>query len=183
MKGTRPVVLVAIDWYLPAYRAGGPIRSIANLVAALGDEIDFRIVCGNRDLGESEDLPVKANTWTTFGKSQVQYLPHKRLDGRQVERTYSRKFSPTVSTSTACIAGLSADFLGRWPGKWVSPQRSLHGACSVPEPCPSNRCENALGCSFSNSPVLTKTSPGTPAQSKKRRKSNGGSPERTSESP
>ena len=74
-KATRPVVLVAIDWYLPAYRAGGPIRSIANLVAALGDEIDFRIVCGNRDLGESEDLQVKANTWTTFGKSQVQYLP------------------------------------------------------------------------------------------------------------
>ena len=64
IEGKRPVVLVAIDWYLPAYRAGGPIRSIANLVAALGDEIDFRIVCGNRDLGDSQDLPIQTEIWT-----------------------------------------------------------------------------------------------------------------------
>ena len=30
--------------YLPGFKAGGPIRSIANLAAELGDEIDFRIV-------------------------------------------------------------------------------------------------------------------------------------------
>ena len=71
----RPVVLVAIDWYLPAYRAGGPIRSIANLVAALGDEIDFRIVCGNRDLGDVEDLPVPTRCWTPLHNASVQYLP------------------------------------------------------------------------------------------------------------
>lgn len=71
----RPVVLVAIDWYLPAFRAGGPIRSIANLVAALGGDIDFRIVCGNRDLGAHEPLPVDLDTWHTVGKAQVLYLP------------------------------------------------------------------------------------------------------------
>jgi glycosyltransferase involved in cell wall biosynthesis len=70
---SRPVVLVAIDWYLPAFRAGGPIRSIANLMAALGDEIDFRIVCGNRDLGTEEPLEVP-NGWTAVGKAQVRYL-------------------------------------------------------------------------------------------------------------
>ena len=75
IEGKRPVVLVAIDWYLPAYRAGGPIRSIANLVAALGDEIDFRIVCGNRDLGDVEDLPVPAGCWTPLHNASVQYLP------------------------------------------------------------------------------------------------------------
>ena len=75
IEGKRPVVLVAIDWYLPAYRAGGPIRSIANLVAALGDEIDFRIVCGNRDLGDVEDLPVPTRCWTPLHNASVQYLP------------------------------------------------------------------------------------------------------------
>ena len=74
-KATRPVVLVAIDWYLPAYRAGGPIRSIANLVAALGDEIDFRIVCGNRALGASEALPVQTGVWHKLNGAVVQYLP------------------------------------------------------------------------------------------------------------
>ena len=71
----RPVVLVAIDWYLPAYQAGGPIRSIANLVSALGEEIDFRIVCGNRDLGASGPLPVPTGTWQSQGNATVLYLP------------------------------------------------------------------------------------------------------------
>ena len=70
---SRPVVLIAIDWYLPAFRAGGPIRSVSNLVAALGDEIDFHIVCGNRDLNADEPLDVP-NGWTTAGKAQVRYL-------------------------------------------------------------------------------------------------------------
>lgn len=70
----RPLVLVAMDWYLPAYRAGGPVRSIANLVAALGDDVDFRIVTGNRDLGTDAPLPVAPDTWHTVGKAQVLYL-------------------------------------------------------------------------------------------------------------
>ena len=71
----RPVVLVAIDWYLPAYRAGGPIRSVANLVAALGDDLDFRIVCGDRDLGAADPLPVEMDQWQPHGKASILYLP------------------------------------------------------------------------------------------------------------
>ena len=37
-------ILVFIDWYLPGYRAGGPIQSIANLVNHLDDELDISIV-------------------------------------------------------------------------------------------------------------------------------------------
>lgn len=72
---SRPVVLVAIDWYLPAYKAGGPIRSISNLVVTLGDTIDFRIVCGDRDLGANAPLPVEMNQWQTMDKAQVLFLP------------------------------------------------------------------------------------------------------------
>ena len=73
-KTPRPLVLVALDWYLPAYRAGGPVRSMANLVEALGDDIDFRIVTGDRDLGADAPLPVRTGTWHTVGKAQVLYL-------------------------------------------------------------------------------------------------------------
>ena len=73
-EAPRPLVLVALDWYLPAYRAGGPVRSIANLVEALGDDIDFRIVTGDRDLGADAPLPVRHGTWHTVGKAQVLYL-------------------------------------------------------------------------------------------------------------
>ena len=93
----RPVVLVAIDWYLPAYRAGGPIRSVANLVAALGDDLDFRIVCGDRDLGAADLLPVEMDQWQPHGKASILYLPGH--SGRPAAgRRSSEKSSRTDST-------------------------------------------------------------------------------------
>ena len=47
-------VLLFIDWYLPGYRAGGPIRSMANMVATLKDAIDFTIVTRDRDYKSDE---------------------------------------------------------------------------------------------------------------------------------
>lgn len=93
---SRPTVLVAIDWYLPAFRAGGPIRSIANLVTALGDEIDFRIVCGDRDLGANAPLPIDLDTWHTVGKAHVLYLS---------------KTDWTAARWTALLSGIQPDLL------------------------------------------------------------------------
>lgn len=71
----KPVVLTFIGSYLPGYKAGGPIRSVANLVANLGEEIDFRILTRDRDLGD--DAPyadVATGSWLQVGQGQVQYL-------------------------------------------------------------------------------------------------------------
>ena len=45
----KPQVLVFIDWYKPYYKAGGPVRSMVNLVEHLSDRIDFHIVTSDRD--------------------------------------------------------------------------------------------------------------------------------------
>ncbi len=37
----RPHVGLFIDWYLPGFRAGGPIQSMANLVAHLSSDFRF----------------------------------------------------------------------------------------------------------------------------------------------
>ena len=37
-------IVVFIDWYKPAYKAGGPISSIYNLIELLGDEMEFYVV-------------------------------------------------------------------------------------------------------------------------------------------
>ena len=50
----KPVILIFIDWYLPAYKAGGPVRSIANLVENLKNDFIFKIVTGDRDLGDTK---------------------------------------------------------------------------------------------------------------------------------
>ncbi|MEY3351632.1 MAG: hypothetical protein RIQ50_1743 [Bacteroidota bacterium] len=39
------------DWYKPAFRAGGPIRSIVNLVERYAEEYDFYVYTSSSDLG------------------------------------------------------------------------------------------------------------------------------------
>jgi glycosyltransferase involved in cell wall biosynthesis len=75
MTAPRPVILIFVRHYLPGFRCG-PIRSVANLVAELGDRFDFRIVTLDRDAGETApyaDL-VTDGAWRRVGKAEVLYL-------------------------------------------------------------------------------------------------------------
>jgi glycosyltransferase involved in cell wall biosynthesis len=72
----RPIVLIFARYYLPGFLAGGPIRSLANLVQALGDEFDFRIVTLDRDAkARAAYSDVHCNVWTRVGKALVIYCP------------------------------------------------------------------------------------------------------------
>lgn len=76
---TRLAVLALSAQYLPGYRAGGPIRSLANLVQVLGDEFDFKIVTSDRDLGSSSPYPgISTGVWQQVGKAQVIYVDSNR---------------------------------------------------------------------------------------------------------
>lgn len=67
-------VLLFVAHYLPSYRSGGPVRSIANLVEALGDEIDFSIVTRDRDaLDEAPFAGIASDNWVKVGKARVWY--------------------------------------------------------------------------------------------------------------
>lgn len=62
-KGKKKV-LVFVDWYLPGYKAGGQIRSVASMVGHLKNEFEFRIITSDSDL--HADAPyenIKSNTW------------------------------------------------------------------------------------------------------------------------
>lgn len=61
-------------YYLPAFRGGGPIRSIAAMVAQHGQRLRFCILTSDRDWGESEPLPVPVDRWTPVEGAQVRYL-------------------------------------------------------------------------------------------------------------
>jgi len=75
MLRKRPVVLTLLSHYLPGFRAGGPIRTLANLVERLGDEFDFRILTSDRDLGdEAPYTGIQTDTWITQGKARVMYI-------------------------------------------------------------------------------------------------------------
>lgn len=72
---SRPIILTFVRCYLPGYKYGGPVQSIANMVEALGDEFEFRIVTSDRDFLEETPYPgITCNVWTRVGKAWVYYV-------------------------------------------------------------------------------------------------------------
>jgi len=64
MSSNIKTVLIFIDWYYPAFKAGGPITSIVNLVKLLKDQYRFYIVTGDMDLGSDKKLTgISTNQW------------------------------------------------------------------------------------------------------------------------
>ncbi len=70
----RKRVLVCTASYLPGYKSGGPIRSIANMVAHLSSHFDFYVVTRDRDATDTESYPgVIPNRWYRVGNARVLY--------------------------------------------------------------------------------------------------------------
>ncbi len=62
---SKPKVLAFIDWYKPYYKAGGPVRSMVNMVDHLGGRVQFNIVTGDRDyIAVNNEAGVLADQWT-----------------------------------------------------------------------------------------------------------------------
>jgi glycosyltransferase involved in cell wall biosynthesis len=73
-------ILIITPYYLPGFKAGGPVRSLANLIDQLGTEIDFRVIAGDRDLGESQPYAgLSSEVWQAVGKATVAYVPMSRV--------------------------------------------------------------------------------------------------------
>ncbi|MGA1224119.1 MAG: glycosyltransferase family 4 protein [Phycisphaerales bacterium] len=86
----RPTVLCFVDYYLPGYKAGGPTRTIINLVAGLGDEVDFRIVTRDRDMGSDQPYTgVAIDAWNSVGKAQVFYASPSTFSFSGIRRLIS----------------------------------------------------------------------------------------------
>lgn len=72
-------ILIFIDWYIPAYKAGGPVKSIANLIALLKHKVDFYIITGDRD--EGDIIPFSNlvfNKWHSNDGYKVIYLSKEK---------------------------------------------------------------------------------------------------------
>jgi glycosyltransferase involved in cell wall biosynthesis len=64
MPATKPHILILIDWFLPGYKAGGPIKSCANLVDHLKEDYDFWVITRDTDYCETEPYPtIEPDTW------------------------------------------------------------------------------------------------------------------------
>ena len=77
---TRHTVLVPCDFFLPGYRAGGVLRTVANMLALLGSEFRFRVVTRARDHATTEPYAnIETYTWLARNDSEVLYLSEAQL--------------------------------------------------------------------------------------------------------
>ena len=83
-----PKILIFIDWFIPGYKAGGPISSNANLINHLSNEFDFYVL--TRDTDYCEKVPYKniiSDTWNTLPNgAKVYYISNKSLTFKTIIR-------------------------------------------------------------------------------------------------
>lgn len=69
-------ILIFLKYFSPAYKAGGPIVTISNMMAYLKGKYEFYIVTSNFDIGDSNkcgfDLPT--NQWLISDNANIRYL-------------------------------------------------------------------------------------------------------------
>lgn len=83
----RKRILICIDWYEPGFKAGGPIRSIVNIVNALKDDFEFYILTSAYDLGEIEPYSdVLLNQWFDEDGVFIKYLDRTILNSGAIQR-------------------------------------------------------------------------------------------------
>jgi glycosyltransferase involved in cell wall biosynthesis len=59
-------IFISIPWFLPAFKAGGPIRSIANMIGTFNTNVEYYIFCGSTDVDGAELQVTEFNTWISY---------------------------------------------------------------------------------------------------------------------
>jgi len=78
-------ILCFIDFYLPGYKAGGPIKTLASMVENLG-ELEFNIVTRDRDLNDKNSyLSILINQWISNGRAKIFYASPDALTFRNIK--------------------------------------------------------------------------------------------------
>jgi glycosyltransferase involved in cell wall biosynthesis len=80
-------ILVVADFYLPGYKAGGPVRALENLARHLGHRLCFRLLTRDRDLGDVRPYEaILVDHWQEGEGMQIFYASPERLSLRKLAR-------------------------------------------------------------------------------------------------
>ena len=85
-------IFITLPWFLPAFRAGGPIQSVANLVKEFNEDVEYFIFCGDTDLNGAELENIEVNTWVRFNEhTHVWYAGPERISNTLVQQVEALK--------------------------------------------------------------------------------------------
>jgi glycosyltransferase involved in cell wall biosynthesis len=88
-------IFITIPWFSPAFQAGGPVQSIANMVSELDTGYEFFIYTSNTDLNGLVIAIPKTNEWVEYNKhTKVWYADKQGRSQHLVEEV--EKIQPDV---------------------------------------------------------------------------------------
>lgn len=78
-------IVIIVDWFDPAYKAGGPVSSMVNLTKLLGGDFKIKIITSDTDYGITKLDGVETDKWVDWhGKAMVYYLSEKNRSRSQL---------------------------------------------------------------------------------------------------
>jgi glycosyltransferase involved in cell wall biosynthesis len=107
-------VLVFIDWFLPGDKAGGPVRSCANLIDHLGNEFDFSVITRDTDYTETKSYSgIQSDSWNILpdGK-RVYYISSAKLNKETISKLLHEENYEAVY-----LNGIWSQAFTAWPMK------------------------------------------------------------------
>ena len=108
---TNPRICLTIDWYLPGTNSGGPVRSVANLVAAMPG-VDFYIITRNTDYCSAEPyVGIEPNVWVQADTNvRVCYLEDSQVSKQKIQELILESGAQTLY-----ISGIYSKAFSQWP--------------------------------------------------------------------
>lgn len=88
MLNNKPVILIFSDWYVPGYKAGGPIQSVYNLSKLLSKNFVIKIITRNIDYQSEQEYPhIIANQWIEIEPNHwVFYCSKNQLNAKFIKQ-------------------------------------------------------------------------------------------------
>ena len=85
-------IFISIPWFLPAYRAGGPIQSIANLVNEFTEGVKYYVFTSDTDLNGAALDNITVNEWIDYNEhTKVWYAGPEKISDNLVKQVESLK--------------------------------------------------------------------------------------------
>lgn len=104
--------MVFIDWFLPGDKAGGPIRSCANLIDHLGKEFDFSVITRNTDYtSETPYDSVTSDAWNILPDGKRVYY----ISAAQLTRPVIEKLLHEETYDAVYLNGIWSQPFTAWP--------------------------------------------------------------------
>lgn len=91
-------LLIFVDWFDPAYMAGGPIRTTVNMALQLSRYFKVDVVTSDRDLHGAEPMKgIRQNVWIEYAEGvHVYYFSKERLRYRNILATVAERTPDVV---------------------------------------------------------------------------------------